>query len=71
MRYFELANDCAGCHHGRVSNVLCPPPPPAVLLNGAGYTVSFHGPVDAMPLPASSVRFVPPTASTHGERRRP
>ena len=36
MRYFELANDCAGCHHGRVSNVLCPPPPPAVLLNGGG-----------------------------------
>ena len=67
MRYFELANDCAGCHHGRVSNVLCPPPPPAALLNGAGYTVSFHGPVEAMPLPASSVRFVPPTASTHGE----
>ena len=29
--------------------------------------MSFHGPVEATALPASSVRFVPPTASTHGE----
>ena len=29
--------------------------------------MSFHGPVEATPFWASSVRFVPPTASTHGE----
>ena len=36
MRLFELVNDCAGCHHGRLTNVLSPPPPPAVFVNGAG-----------------------------------
>jgi hypothetical protein len=29
--------------------------------------VSFHGPVEAIVLFESSVRFVPPTASTHSE----
>ena len=32
IRYFEFANDWAGCHEGRCSKVLCPPPPPLVAL---------------------------------------
>ena len=36
MRLLELAKDWAGCHHGRCSNALEPPPPPAVAVNGAG-----------------------------------
>ena len=36
MRLPELPNDWAGCHQGRDSNVLEPPPPPAVSVNGAG-----------------------------------
>jgi hypothetical protein len=36
MRLPEAANDCAGCHQGRDSNALEPPPPPAVALNGDG-----------------------------------
>ena len=36
MRLLEFAKDCSGCHHGRDSNVLCPPPPPLVAVNGAG-----------------------------------
>src|SRR4051794_41845222 len=58
---------CAGCHHGRAWRMLTPPPPPADAVYGAGYTVSFHGPVDAMLLSSLSVRFVPPTARTQGE----
>src|SRR4051812_26406002 len=67
MRLLEFAKDCDGCHHGLGSKVLCPPPPPAVFVNGAGYVVSFHGPVDAMLLSGFSVRLVPPTARTYGE----
>ena len=36
MRLLELAKDWAGCHQGRASNALDPPPPPAVFWNGAG-----------------------------------
>ena len=36
IRYFEFANDWAGCHEGRSWKVLCPPPPPLAALNGAG-----------------------------------
>src|SRR5690348_12357236 len=62
--------DCvgvAGCHHGRLLRTLTPPPPPAVSVNGNEKAVSFQTPVEAIVLLALSVRFVPPTASTHGE----
>src|SRR3954462_7233369 len=64
MRLPEAPNDCAGCHQGFVSNALEPPPPPAVAVNGAGYSVSFQAPWEAIELSAASVRLVPPTAST-------
>src|SRR3954453_7729818 len=67
MRLPEAPKDCAGCHQGFDSNVLEPPPPPAVAVNGAGYSVSFQAPWEAIELSAASVRLVPPTASTHGE----
>src|SRR3954453_5016930 len=67
MRLPEVANDCAGCHHGRASNALEPPPPPAALVYGAGWAVSFHAPDEAMLLSAARVRLVPPTARTHGD----
>src|SRR6476619_321969 len=67
MRLLELANDCAGCHQGRASKVLEPPPPPAVAWNGDAYSVSFQAPDEAIVLSAASGRLVPPTASTHGD----
>src|SRR5437879_5238677 len=42
------ADDVAGCHHGRVASRLCPPPPAARALYGAGKYVSFQTPVEAM-----------------------
>src|SRR3954452_4331514 len=67
MRLPEAPKDCAGCHQGFDSNVLEPPPPPAVAVYGAGYSVSFQAPWEAIELSGASVRLVPPTASTHGE----
>src|SRR5690349_12609212 len=67
MRLPEAEKDCAGCHQGRDTNALVPPPPPAVEVNGAGKTVSFHAPDEAIVLSAFSVRLVPPTASTQGD----
>src|SRR3954454_726622 len=66
MRLPEAPNDCAGCHQGLLSNVLEPPPPPAVAVNGAGYSVAFQAPWDAIELSPASVRLVPRTASTDG-----
>src|SRR4029079_5634923 len=67
MRYFEFANDWAGCHEGRDWNVLWPPPAPAVAVYGAGGTVSFHGPLAAIEVAGLSDTCLPPTASTHPE----
>src|SRR3954452_19733096 len=67
MRLPEVANDWAGCHQGRASNALDPPPPPAVAVYGEGEAVSFHAPDEAIVLSAASVRLVPPTARTHGD----
>src|SRR5258705_13548073 len=66
-RALARADDAAGCHHGRVASRLCPPPPAARALYGAGKDVSFQTPVAAMLLSGLRVRFVPPTASTQGE----
>src|SRR3954451_3150574 len=67
MRLPDVEKLCAGCHQGRFSKALVPPPPPAVAWNGAGYSVSFHAPVEAIALPALSVTLVPPIASTQGD----
>src|SRR4051794_17153725 len=36
MRLPEVANDWAGCHQGRASKALEPPPPPALAVKGVG-----------------------------------
>src|SRR5262245_24964841 len=66
MRWL-LCPGIAGCHHGRLSKVLVPPPPPASRLYGCGYSVSFQTPDDAIVFEAFRVTFVPPAASTYGD----